>query len=231
MISLLLTLLLVNAEGTMPRAIGKFTPNASAALSSNALLWQASHTALPQQHAVDDTTKPRSEPPPYTSRDGRFSVLFPPGYPAPKVTINSIASDNGTIKLYMHSSSNVAEGMCLVSYCDFKGAVIDEELKQRILDGAKEGALADMLATLESETPMTLGNYPGRSVRFSAVNNSDTVHGRFDFYLVGIRLYQVGFIGIDSLALGHDSITRYFDSFTLRAESPQPNPRGKSKRR
>lgn len=162
---------------------------------------------------------------PFVSKEGRFSIMLPPEYPRPKLEVTTIKSDDGPIKLRMYSSMNSEQGLCLIGYCDFNGASIDDELRAKILDGAKEGALENMQATLESDSAITVDGRPGRSIRFSAQKNSETMYGRFDYFLVGIRLYQIGFLSLTRDVQFSASIGEFFDSFKVSAAPQKGAPR------
>ncbi|HVZ37991.1 MAG TPA: hypothetical protein VHI13_01845 [Candidatus Kapabacteria bacterium] len=162
------------------------------------------------------------------SPDGRFSITLPAGYSRPQLQTNSVESDNGTIRVHMYSAISANEGLCLIGYNDFKGATIDSILELRILDGAREGALENMQATLESERTLSLEGHPGRSIRFTARKNEQVMYGRFDYYLVGTRLYQVGFIGSSAASVESQPVASYFGSFKLMTNSrPAPHKRGR----
>jgi hypothetical protein len=84
-----------------------------------------------------------------------------------------------------------------------------------MLEGAKEGAIENMHATLEAEDTISLDGVSGRSIRFTAQNEGQAMHGRFDYFMVGNRLYQVGFIALTSDGLADDSVQDYFKSFKI----------------
>ncbi len=167
----------------------------------------------------------------FVSREGRFSIALPDGYSRPKLEVNDVASDMGAIKLYMYMSIRSSEGACLVGYSDIKGVQLTDELRQKMLDGAREGALNNMNATLDSETPTTLEGNPGRIVRFTAEKDGQKIRGRFDYYLVNNRLYQVGFIAIAQDALEQESISAFFGSFKLMKQAATPRKGGRRGRR
>ncbi|MBS1910425.1 MAG: hypothetical protein JST22_00440 [Bacteroidetes bacterium] len=164
------------------------------------------------------------------SSDGRFSITLPAGYSKPQLQTNSVESDNGTIRVHMYSAINANEGLCLIGYNDFKGATIDSMLELRILDGAREGALENMQATLEGERTLSLEGHPGRSIRFTTRKNDQVMYGRFDYYMVGTRLYQVGFIGGSAASVESQPVASFFASFKLMAANSRPAPRRRARR-
>jgi hypothetical protein len=172
--------------------------------------------ALPMSARTSATAPPAPEAD-FSSKDGRFSIVFPEGYSTPKLEKSDIPSELGKIKLYMFTSLNDAEGVCLVGYSDINGVTITNDLKEKMLDGAKEGALKNMNATLENERTVELDGNPGRSLLFVTESGGEQMHGRFDYYMVGNRLYQIGYIAIAEGALDADHVVSYFDSFKLAA--------------
>lgn len=173
----------------------------------------ATHSDAPQ---VTGTFLPPSpSPKPFISKPGRFSISIPDGYSEPELESNDIPSEIGEIKLYMYTSVNMTEGVCLVGYSDIQSITMTDELKIEMLEGAKEGAISNMNATLQSEEEMTIDGHPGRSIRFTTDNEGTTLRGRMDYYMVENRLYQVGFIEIANNSLDGAPVKGYFNSFKL----------------
>lgn len=151
----------------------------------------------------------------FTSKPGRFSISIPEGFSDPELETNNIPSEIGKIKLYMYTSVNETQGVCLVGYSDIKSITMTDELKEEMLEGAKEGALSNMNATLEGEESIMLDGHPGRSIRFTTDSEDTQMRGRMDYYMVDNRLYQVGFIEIANSALDGADVQEYFNSFKL----------------
>lgn len=155
------------------------------------------------------------------SKPGRFSIALPDGYPKPQLENSNVPSEIGQIKLSMYTSVREDQGVCLVGYSDISSMTITPELKEDMLNGAKEGALAQLNATLEAEEGIMLDGHPGRSIRFTSNNDEITLRGRMDYYMVGKRLYQIGFIEISDGALDSEGINNYFSSFKLTSATQQ----------
>lgn len=151
----------------------------------------------------------------FTSNAGRFSVALPDGYPAMSLEVSDVPSELGELKLYMYTSVDSEHGVCLVGYSDVKTITMSDGVKQEMLEGAQEGALSNMNATLVSEEEITLDGNPGRSIRFISETEEMNLRGRMDYYIVGRRMYQVGFIEIADGALESDGVSDYFASFKL----------------
>jgi hypothetical protein len=151
---------------------------------------------------------------PFSSKPGRFSISLPSGFSKPKLETSDIGDKGDKVKLYMHTSLG-GNGVCLIGYNDLDVKDMNDEMRNTLLDGAKDGALKNMNATVGSEKNISLGGSPGRSMEFTADNEGQTMHGRFDYYLVGNRLYQVGFIGITESALEDTDVLNYFASFKV----------------
>lgn len=149
------------------------------------------------------------------SKPGRFSIAMPNGFPKPTLENSNIPSEIGRIKLSMYTSVKEDAGVCLVGYSDISSVTITPELKEEMLDGAKQGALAQLDATLEGEEGIMLDGHPGRSIRFTSNSDGITLRGRMDYYMVEKRLYQIGFIEIGDGLLESENIHGFFSSFKL----------------
>ena len=107
----------------------------------------------------------------------------------------------------------------LIGYSDISNVEFTDELREKMLEGAKEGAIENMHATLDNEENITLDGIPGRSIRFTADNEGQAMHGRFDYFMVGNRLYQVGYIALTADGLDTDAVRSYFKSFKIDAKA------------
>lgn len=173
----------------------------------------ATGNLTPTRHASHiSVTLPKENS--FSSKPGRFSISLPSGFSKPKLETSDIGDKGDKVKLYMHTSLG-ENGVCLIGYNDLDIKDINDELRNTLLDGAKDGALKNMNATVGSEKNISLDGNPGRSMEFTADNEGQAMHGRFDYYLVGNRLYQVGFIGITEGALEDTDVLNYFASFKV----------------
>lgn len=80
-----------------------------------------------------------------------------------------------------------------------------------ILDGARNGALANAKGTLLEEKGMTLAGHPGKYIKFSTASG---LIARENIILVRSRLYQVLVVSTKERIGGADA-TRFLNSFKL----------------
>ncbi len=83
------------------------------------------------------------------------------------------------------------------------------KIPRPILDGAKNGAVANVNAHVLTTSKITLGVYPG--VTFEA--ESDTLHFSVRIYLVGTILYQI--LTASPLGPPYYGTPKFLDSFQL----------------
>lgn len=121
----------------------------------------------------------------YTSSDGGFRVLFPS---SPQTMTQSIPLESWNLDLYVLMAQD-ATGEYLVVYSDYPDGFI-ERLSNRdaLLEGVQQGFIQGMDATILSDRDLSLGQHPGREIRYSTQQG---VTGIAQFYLVGKRLYQL----------------------------------------
>lgn len=143
---------------------------------------------------------------PFTSADGRFSILFP-GAPAP--SSQAIHLKNGeTVTLYEFSAEDDGGNTSyIVMYNDYAADVITgapQELLKRTRDGAVAGK------TLLTDMEIELSGVPGR-----AYTATDTEGWNYSVreYLSGTRFYQL----IVTTAKGHTpaQVEGFMNSFRI----------------
>lgn len=143
---------------------------------------------------------------PYTSTDGRFSVLFPG---APTLSTETISLKNGE-KVLLYEVSAEGDGgntSYIVMYNDYQADVITgppQDLLKRTRDGAVAGK------TLLSDTEIELGGVPGRA--YTATDSDGWGYDVHEF-LAGARFYQL----IITTAKGHTATQRdqFMNSFSI----------------
>jgi len=151
---------------------------------------------------------------PYTSEEGGFRVAFPSGFPDPNVDSKDVETKIGTIqmKTFLTEQPNAA---CMVAYSDYPAESFEGASTQALLDSARNGALSNVGGKLIKQRNITINGYPGRSIYFRGKSGSSTVFGRFDYYLVQPRLYQVGYMTLRQKDIDAKKVKAYFSSFGL----------------
>ncbi|MGB3237208.1 MAG: hypothetical protein WBB29_02860 [Geitlerinemataceae cyanobacterium] len=146
----------------------------------------------------------------YTSLDGGFRVLFPS---SPQTMTQSIPLESWNLELYVLMAED-ATGEYMVVYSDYPDGFIERlSNREALLEGVQQGFIQGMDATMLSDRDLSLGQYPGREIRYST---QEGVTGIARFYLVGKRLYQ---LVVRDGEGERESLTRrdrqFFDSFDL----------------
>jgi hypothetical protein len=142
----------------------------------------------------------------FTSNEGGFSVLLPG---TPVVENKTVNTRIGRITATMYSVEY--DGIAFfVAHSDYPESVMANMTAEQVLDGARDGAVANTFGTLTSETIISLLDYPGRELTITANGGG----ARVRIFLVRNRLYQV--IGAaPSDKMYRPEIRRVLDSFTL----------------
>jgi len=149
-----------------------------------------------------------------SSDTGRFVVQFPSGFPAPTQQTQQVPTKIGTLAMITYLTEQ-QEAACMVAYSDYPEAAFEGADVNALLDSARNGALNNVNGTMDSEEKITLDGNPGRSIVFTGSSQGRTIHGRFDYYLVRPRLYQVGYMAMSKEKLGEPGTVAYFKSFAL----------------
>jgi hypothetical protein len=153
----------------------------------------------------------------YTAPDGSFSVRLPE---QPEVQEQTIETAEGDVTLVIYTVEG-KEAAWLVStntMPPITAAAItsgDEEVVAQILEGGRDGALANINGTLDREEAIEIDGNPGLEVHFTAPGNEeagiDEIRGAARIILVGPTLYQVMLMttpeGID------ETVQPYLESF------------------
>jgi hypothetical protein len=148
----------------------------------------------------------------FTSSQWKFSIRFP-GKPNEK-------QQNSPLGVQMNTfMTESPDGAYLVSVADMP--IPDNETPAQVqarLDGAREGAVRNVNATLESSSAITLQEkYPGRELTAKLPPQPNgTKDGilRARVFLAGKRLYQVLVVGKASFVNGANS-DEFLNSFKI----------------
>ncbi len=127
---------------------------------------------------------------------GGFSVQMPGA-------VEEQTGDNGT-HMFLSGEDNNAY---IVAYTDLNKS--SEANAEELLDGARNGLLADGKRKLISEQKITVEGHPGRELR--TITKSG-FHTRFKLIVKGKRLYQVGVV-IPKDKTPQPDTTPFFNSF------------------
>ncbi|MEM1309923.1 MAG: hypothetical protein AAF892_02900 [Cyanobacteria bacterium P01_D01_bin.71] len=147
----------------------------------------------------------------FTSEAGEFSIATP----APlEQTQQSVETPVGPVEIYTFTAE-ADETAYVVAYSDYPLEMVREIDPQELLDSSRDGAVANLGGTLETEEAIDLDGNPGRSLVISTEANQAqpaTINSRI--YLVDNRLYQILVVtpeGTDAT----ESSAAFLDSFNL----------------
>lgn len=139
--------------------------------------------------------------------EGSFSVLFPG---EPERGVQSLNTQAGKINLVMYNAGSKKSGF-VVGYADYPEKIVRESDPNKMLDGARDGAVGNVGGELIDEMVLDSYGYPARELEIN-VPRKATVRARL--VLVGNRLYQIMVVS-KSKAVLEDKGTEFFDSFKI----------------
>lgn len=144
----------------------------------------------------------------FRCEEGGFSALLP-GTPA-KVT-HRVDSPAGPLDIQVFTLEH-RRFTYVLSYTDYPEAALQAKTPEDILNGARQGAVANVQGRLVSETALRLSPYPGREAVIAVPDGHQV---RLRFFLVKNRLYQAG-VATPKDRTHDPEVTRFLESFTIR---------------
>lgn len=148
-----------------------------------------------------------SDKPKFTSDEGNFKIAFP-GEPTFKTEV--VPTELGDIEMKAFTYEYGQDAAYMVAYSDYPVEAVEAGDKNLMLQGAKEGVIGNMEASIEEEKDIEIDGNPG--VYFKAKSkNFATV---YKIFLVRNRLYQIGIIKAGTYPADSD-IKSFLDSFEL----------------
>jgi len=143
----------------------------------------------------------------YYSEDGRFKVNFSG---TPEVSNESVPTEVGNIEMYMFMYEKSITEAEMIAYSDYPSDLVAASNTDDMLQGAKEGAVGNLGATITAEKEITYGKYKG--LEFKA--NSTQFYVNYKIFLVNNRLYQIAIMRDGSYA-SQENVDKFFNSFEL----------------
>jgi len=124
----------------------------------------------------------------FKSEAGNFSVQTP--YTL-KESSESLDTQVGEIEIHSFLGEQGNESVS-IGYTDYPAELVQVSDPERILDGSRDGAVANVKGELVSETRISLDGYPGRELTISVIaDNKQEIVLRGRVFLVENRLYQI----------------------------------------
>ncbi len=96
----------------------------------------------------------------FRSDAGNFSVLMPG---KPKTEKQNIETAVGSVTMIMYTAGSSRAG-CAVAFADYPQQLVDSSDAQKLLEGAKNGAIKNVKGTLVSETRVSFNGLPARDL-------------------------------------------------------------------
>ena len=157
----------------------------------------------------------------HVSKKGRYEILL---FGPPKIKVQSVPTLAGNLTVTFAMSEKKGGGcglklgcMAAAAFNDMPAAVVKKTPVDKLLDGARDGALKNSGSTLISEKKITLGKHPGRELKMKrsfGPGEANLMINRARMFLVGNRLYQVQVIAMKPFA-ELPAIQQILDSFKL----------------
>jgi hypothetical protein len=144
----------------------------------------------------------------FSSREGAFSVLMP-GRPTEKSQKANTPAGAIEIHLFALEQGGFAY---IVGYNDYPEAIVRAANVDKMLDGARDGAVSNTQGKLLSELIISMDKYSGRELRIEAPDGKHTTRVRI--YMVKNRLYQALVVTSKEDSYSSD-VTKFLDSFKL----------------
>lgn len=148
------------------------------------------------------------------SEEGRFSVRIPVGFSSPEESTVPLETAVGKLDMKVFTAVKGAGAVIMAAYIDYPEEAFAAGT-EKMLDGARDGALKNLNGKLSSQKSITLLGHPGRSITFSGTSAGTKLFGRVDYFIVKPRLYQLLYISQKKADVGTTAIKNAFSSFTL----------------
>lgn len=146
------------------------------------------------------------------SEGGRFTIVAPVEL---KETTQDINLETGDV-MAMHSFSGDRKGIAyFVAYSDYPAGIVRTADVQKMLEGGRDGAVANIGGTLIESHNISLGTHPGLDFTANVIDSDGkayTLNARM--YLVDLRVYEI-FVFIPQGTTAGEDVTRFFASFNV----------------
>ena len=151
---------------------------------------------------------PKSDPAPFTAKEGRFSISFPS---KPETATSMVKTVGGDVEVHRFSVvGKNNEISYLVQYNDVPPNMLRDDGPDKILDRCRDSGVAAIHGKLAKELNSTLEGNPGRALEVEGAGFKVV----YRIYLVKNRLYQLIVFWDGSKPLA-DRAGPFFDSFKL----------------
>lgn len=165
---------------------------------------------------------PPAEPPKgdwlaFESDEGRYAVEFPR---APKRTSMPVPTAVGEVEAISHEVE-MDDAYYAVAIIDYPADFVAEADPQQMLDGARDGAVANIGGELISERQLTLAGAPSRRLQIRATVEGHQIQLDAIHCVIGERLFQAVVTYAPGTSVDSE---RFLNSFAPRAAAPDAAP-------
>jgi len=148
---------------------------------------------------------------PFTSKEGRFSIVAPTGFD--KLEFSKDDSRPALI-IYKYSLA-LDRGGCFIGYYDVREELVQTKGAKKLLEDVMEGVLNGTKASLDGLEDVTLDGYPGLLYTIRTTQGDPVTHVRTEYILVNTRLYFLQFMSTDRSELTRPDVSAFFKSFKV----------------
>lgn len=161
----------------------------------------------------------------YTAPDGRFTARLPE---QPEVQEQTVPTEAGDIQIVMYLTED-SDGALILSHNELPAPVAelvqggDPTLIKTMLDGGRDGAMANVSGAVTSEQDITVDGMTGRDIVFAvdaAVSpTGQAIDGRARILVTPDRLWQAMVLANQG-KLDAEQVDAFFEAFKI-APTPQ----------
>lgn len=143
----------------------------------------------------------------YAISPGAFAISMPT---PPVIEKHAVETETGLIDTHIILAKTGSSVAYAVVYCEYPQDTLFCRAPERYLNTASDQMLRKMNGTLISESPIRLGDFPGREIRMTVPNG--ILH--LKLYAVGKRSYQIYAVALDDNG-SHADARKFLTSFRL----------------
>lgn len=156
----------------------------------------------------------------FRSPDGLFAVVFPERMEQPEQSSEEVETDAGAMTMHTAIATGEAD-VAMISWTEFPPDAFESGAASAVINGALEGALAQLDAEVLREEERSVGGHPARSVHFSGRGpQGDGIHGRIDMVLARPFFYQLLYASERDGDVEDEAVRFFFDSFGFTRQAP-----------
>ena len=143
----------------------------------------------------------------FSSTEGNFAILMPG---TPSYEKKNSTTVLGPIDMHMFTLNIKRDAAYLIMYSDYP-EIVTRAKPDDLLDGGRDGALANTKGRLISEQNMSLDGFPGREIVIEVPGKGLM---KLRAFMVRRRLFQIIAVGTKEM-VEHEDAGRYLTSFRL----------------